>query len=599
MRSVLGLLALLLLIGIVAAFLIARDSSDGDGTGTADDDGHGTLRRVFVYSLVLLGAVLTASGLSGILRVVLEGLGGTTLVSESDRGLALGLSLTVVGLPVWLLAWRAAQRDAGTSPAERRSSGRRMYLAAVRLISLGVAVPYAVQTGLWLVGEDPYGAEALSRTVVWGLVWAYHERLAREVPFGGEGTHRVDRVEVYLAAAAGFALLATSVGGLLALSLEAIYESWVGVASLVGGAIGPDLRTAAVGAVVGGALWGWHWTGVARRDAGSTAWLLHLFLVGVLSGTATVVVSGSVLLHSLLAWALGAAEVSAAGHFDVVPSAVAGLLVGAAVWGYHRAVLREVADVDRLDVDRARGWSGPERIYRYLMTAAGMLTSAGGIVTIVMVGLDLAVPGRTVVSAGGGPRDVVAVGLTLLLIGVPLWAWSWTAVQRRARTEPSERNTLARRVLIFGAFGIAIVTTVVASSVLLFELFDAVLAGELTTRLIEERRWSIALLLTAGAVSVHYGLVLREDRARAPTEETRVRLRQVVLVAPRAHEVAEILRGQLDAEVTAWDRRDVGGGEPAAVDIDGALGSLSRLSVPRALVVVEEDGTFRAIPLSG
>lgn len=588
----LGLLPLLLVIGVVIAVLVARGGSDGDSATTADD-GHGTLRRVFVYSLVLLGAVLTASGLSGILRVGLESFGGSTLVSETDRGLALGLSLTVVGLPVWLLAWRTAQRDVGASPTERRSFGRRLYLAAVRAISLGVAVPYAVETGLWLVGEDPYGAAALARMVVWGLLWAYHERVASEVPFGGERTHRVDRVEVYLAAAAGFALLATSVGGLLAGSLGAIYERLVGVASLVGGGIGPELRTAAVGAVVGGALWGWHWSVVARRDAGSTGWFLHLFLVGVLSGTVTVVVSGSVVLHRLLAWSLGATDVDAARHFDVVPSAVAGLLVGIAIWGYHRAVLREAGEAGD-----AGGWSGPERIYRYLMTAAGMLTSAGGIATIVMVGLDLAVPGRTVVSAGGGPRDVIAVGLTLLLIGVPLWAWSWTVVQRQVRTEPSERNALARRVLIFGAFGVAIVTTVVALSVLLFELFDAVLAGELAARLIEEQRWSIALLLTAGAVSVHYGLVLREDRMQAPAEEAAVRLRQVVLVAPRADGIADGLRGRLDAEVTAWERRDVGDDEPAAVDVDAVLGSLTRQSAPRAMVIVEEDGTFRAIPLS-
>lgn len=560
--------------------------------GDGDSDGRGTLRRVFVYSLVLLGAVLTASGLSGILRVALESLGGTALVSESDRGLALGLSLTVVGLPVWLLAWRAAQRDAGASPTERRSFGRRLYLAAVRAISLGVAVPYAVQTGLWLVGEDPYGAEALSRMAVWGLLWAYHERLAGELPFGGGRTHRVDRIEVYLAATAGFALLATSVGGLLALSLEEIYELWVGVESLVGGGIRSELRTAAVGAVVGGALWGWHWSVVARRDTGSTGWFLQLFLVGILSGTTTVVVSGSVVLHRLLAWSLGAADTGAGSHFDVVPSAVAGLLVGIAAWGYHRSVLVEVGDVDG-------GWSGPERIYRYLMTAAGMLTAAGGIATVVMVGLDQVVTGRTVVSAGGGPRDAVAVGLTLLLIGVPLWAWAWNAVQNRVRAEPSERNALPRRVLIFGAFGVAIVTTVVALSVLLFELFDAVLVGELAARLIEEQRWNIALLLTAGTVSVHYGLVLREDRAQAPAEETVERLREVVLVAPRAHEVAESLRGRLDAEVTAWQRRDVGDGGSATVDVDAALASLTRLSAPRAVLIVEEDGTSRAIPLSG
>lgn len=548
-----------------------------------------TLRRAFVYSLVLLGAVLTASGLSGILRVTLETFGGTTLVSETDRGLALGLSLTIVGLPVWALAWRAAQRGSDESPIERRSLGRRLFLAAVRAIALSIAVPYAIQTGRWLIGVDPNGAEALARTIVWGLLWASHERVAAEVPFGSEHTQRIDRIEVYLAATAGFGLLAVSVGDLLGRSLQAVYELLVGIEALVDGGLEPGLRTVVVAAVVGAAVWMWHWLRVARRDTGSTGWFVYLFLIGVLSGTAAAVVSGSIVVHRILAWVLAATEGPAATHFAVVPAALAGLLVGVATWGYHRAVLRETETAD------GAAWSGPERVYRYLVTAAGMLTTAAGVATILMVGLDLAVPGRRVIAAAGGLRDVVAVGLTLLLIGVPLWGWSWLRVQRQALARPSERATLARRVLIFGAFGVAIITTVVASSVLLFEVFGALLAGELAARLIEEQRGSIALLLTAGAVSVHYGLVLREDRARAPDETPSSALGHVVVVAPRSGELAGTLRQRLGVTVTAWDRTDLD--DPAPADADATVAALRELDVRRAMAIVEQDGTSRVIPL--
>ncbi len=590
---VLGLLPLLVIVAVIVAVVVARERSNGAG-GADGDDGHGTLRRVFVYSLALLGAVLTASGLSGVLQAALEPLGGPALVSETERGLALGLSLTVVGLPVWVLAWRAAQRDTERSVREWRSLGRRLHVAAVRAIALSVAVPYALRTGLWLVGDEPYDAGAVARLLVWSALWAYHERVAAEVPIGSEHTRRVDRIEAYLAATAGVALLAVALGSILSRSLGSLYALAVGTQLLVEGApLEVGLRSATVVAVVGAGLWWWHWVVVGRRDAGSTGWLGYLFLVGVLSATATALVSGSVLLHSVLAWVLDATDDAAAVHFEVVPSAAAGLAVGIAVWGYHRAVLGE----SQAAVEAA--WSGPERTYRYLVAAAGMLTTAGGIATVLMVGLDLVVPGRTIVQAPGGVRDVVAVGLTLLLIGVPLWASSWSSVQRHVRDDPSERTALARRVLIFGAFGVAIVATVVALSVVLFELFDALLAGEVSADLIEEQRWAIALLLTAGVVSVHYGLVLREDRAEAPPEAVAVRLSQVIVVAPRAHALADQLRSRLEVKVTAWERQDA---EPAALpdeELDDLTVRLRQVGAARALVIVGDDGQVQLVPLSG
>ncbi|MFN2556818.1 MAG: DUF5671 domain-containing protein [Nitriliruptorales bacterium] len=588
---VLRLLPVLVVVSIVIVVLVVRQRSDGT-SGAEAGRSHHTLRQVFLYSSSLLGALLTASGLSGVLRVALETFGGRTLVSESERGLALGLSLTVVGLPVWVLSWQAAQRDVQRAFSERNSPARRLYLAALRGVTLTVAVPSAIRSGLWLVGAEPYEARAVAWLLVWGVLWAYHERVAAEVPFGSEHTRRIDRAEVYLAAMVGIALLAVALAGILARSLATLYDAAAGTQTLLAGHPLPfELRPPLVAGAVGAGLWWWHLLLVGRRDVASKAWFVYVFLVGVLSGTVTAVVSGSVLLHRLLAWVLQANHEAATIHFDVVPSALAGLTLGLALWGYHRALLGE------FEPTSPGVWSGPERVYRYLVAAAGMLTAAGGIATVLMVGLDLAVPGRTLIQAPGGVRDVIAVGLTLLIIGVPLWSRFWYSIQQRVRDARSERTALARRVLIFGAFGGAIITTVVALSILLFELFDALLSGMLRADLIEEQRWSISLLLTAGAVSVHYALVLREDRAEAPEEAPALTLRELIVVAPQPGSLAVQLRRRLDVQVTAWRRPDIDASALGEGDLDEIVVRLRQVHTARALLIVGMGGEVELVPL--
>jgi hypothetical protein len=600
-----ALLVVVVLVGVIVAVAVARDRA-GDAATSDGAGGHNTLRRVFVYSLALLGAVLTASGLSGALRVALATFGASALVRDTDRALALGLALTLVGLPVWMLAWRAAGRQVERSVGERWTRGRRLHLNAVRIIALGVAIPAAVQTGLWLVAVEPYDAGPLARLLVWGALWAYHECVAGEVAFGSERTRRSDRVEVYVAATAGFALLASSIGRILTRSMEAVFDVVARSDVLIEGAsLGFELRSAVAGAVVGVAVWWWHWFAAGSRDAGSVGWFVYVFLVGVLSGTVTAVISASILLHRVLAWALAATEQPASLHFDVVPQALAALAVGIAVWGYHRAALREAlgpsAERGKASVSEPEGgdqiWSGPERIYRYLVTAAGMLTAAGGVATILTVGFDLTVPGRTLIEAPGGVRDVVATGVTLLLVGAPLWAVFWQVVQRQVQHHPAERTALARRILIFGAFGAAIIVAVVALSILLVELLEALLSGQVSATLIEEQRWSIGLVLTAAAVSVHYGLVLREDRAAAPSIPPPVEPRHIVVVVPRSAELAGRLGERLDAGVTVWERDDLTVERMPDALVDTIANDVAATAAQRVIVIVEEDGTVRSLPL--
>lgn len=570
-------------------------------TGRADageDRGNSTMRRTFVHLLALVGLLLAAAGAAGLLRVALELLAGPALADDTAGGLALGLSLLVVGLPVWLLAWTAARRQAGRGPADARSLPRRLFLAAVRATALAIAVPHAYELGSWLLGVAPYDPAPLARVVVWTLVWASHERIAREVPFGSRDTGRLDRVYVYLVSTIGLVLLAGGVGTVLTRSLERVYDRLVRPDAVLIDA-GPGLRTAVLGVVIGGALWWWHWGVRARGDREATGWHVHLFLVGVLGGAATTVIGASQLIHRLVAWLLFAVDEGLGDHFAAIPGAVATLVVGTVIWRYHRAVVRERAP--------AGAWTGPERAYHHLVVAVGLLTTAGGVATVLTFGMELLLPARTLVESADLGRRALAAGLTLLLVGVPLWASGWGRVQRVARANPRERRSAARRALILGAFGLGTLTSVGALGTLLFVTLEALFSGGFTLRVLAHQRWSVALVLTAGAVSAHYGLVLREDRRLAPEPEAApppTALDRITVVAPRPHLLARQLAADLDVAVETWLRRDVGGSAPqpdeesdAVIDLDALDARLRQLDARQALVLVTATGAWEVIPV--
>jgi hypothetical protein len=565
-------------------------------TDRAEHDDRATLRRLFVHALALLGLLLSASGAAGLLRLVLERFGEPQLAGDTASGLAMGLALLLVGLPVWVLAWRAAQRQTAGDPDEVRALARRLFLVLARAVALVVVLVHVFDVGAWLLGATAYDAAALARVLVWLTVWGYHERVTTELPFGAPGTGRLDRAYVYLTATVGLLLLGGGAGTLLARTLQAAYDQLVRPADvLVGGS--PELRPAVVAVVVGAALWWWHWGVRGRGDRHATGWHVQLFLVGVLGGAAVTVVGASHLIYLVVLWLLFAVDEALVAHFAALPLALSTLAVGNVVWGYHRAVVRERAP--------SGTWTGPERVYQHLLVAVGMVTTAAGAATVLTFGLEALLPARTLVETADLGRRELATGLTLLLVGVPLWWTSWTRIERVVHGNPRERRTTPRRALIFGAFGLTTLVAVGALGRLLFVLFEALFSDRLRVEILAEERWSVALVLVAGAIAGHYGYVLREDRRASPAEEPAglpVALERITVLAARPGELARQLAADLGIEVDAWARHDlvapnsVLDEEGTVIDLEAVTAHLRRLDVAEALVLVSPD-TWEVIPL--
>ena len=591
-----GLIPLLVL-GLIVWGIVAlvRRSREGE---EETDPGIGTVRRLFIYGFALLGVVLSAWGLSLLVAGLLDAVAsGADVIAEEDTGVALGIALTVVGVPVWAAFWLAGQRSLRRHPVEQRSQLRRAYFALVRAAALATVMANGFQALEWVFGVAEFDGQPWGWLLVWGGVWLLHQRLvAAEAALSYE-TRLLDRVYLYFGAVVGLGAIASGLGGVIAQALFAAYEALFLEEAV--GDLDPrweNLRSAFALALVGGAAWYWHWIRQARHDARTTLWHVYLFLWGILGGVVVAVVGSAFALFAALEWALDASDGSAAEHFEDLPAAFAAVIIGVAGWGYHRLVQREHGAIG--------GISEPERVYRYLVAAAGLVTLAGGLTALLVLGIEGLTPEADVLRESGWWRSPLAAVLTLIAIGAPLWLYYWFGLQRAIATgDRHARAALSRRVFIFGVFGVAGLVALTDLVFVLFRLLEATLEGALRQDTVFDVRWSIAIVLSAGAVSAYYWLVLREDQraiaalSPAPAEPRTGRTQVVLLAGANGATIAAELERR-GVQVRQWRRTDEAA--PAApieaAQVAALCERVATVEGEHILVVVHGDGDAEVLP---
>jgi hypothetical protein len=564
-----------------------------------EDPGIGTVRRLFIYGGSLGGAFMGASGLALLVGGLVDLIGpGDIVIGEEDTTLALALSLTIVGAPVWGLFWWAGERSVRDHPVERRSLTRRAYANVVRAASLVVVLVASIGVVSMLLGIEDFNGEPWGWALVWSGLWLIHDRRRRAEPAPSDETRLLDRLYLYFGSVLGLAVMAPALGGVVYAALRSAYDAAFVDSAVAGETVWEDMRSALALFVVAAPVWYWHWARHALRDAETALWRTYLFLFGVLGGVVAALVGTGGALYLVLAQVLDATDEGAAEHFEVLPGFATAVIVGAAVWGYHRVTQRELAPA-------LAERSEPERVYCYLISAAGLATLATGLVTVFVLAVEALTPDADVVRESGWWREWLAAALTFLLMGAPLWLWYWSDVQRHVRRAPAtERPAPSRRVFIFAVAGVSVLTATINLVMVLFQILQGLLEGQLTQNEIYDARWNIAFVLTTGAIGVYYWLVLREDRssiallgpAVAPT-----RRKLVFLVAPAR--VSSDLAPRLERfgdRVTRWQRLDLeAGGTPFSDDEVAALHDrIDSFDAERVMVLVNEDGTVDVVPFA-
>lgn len=493
-----GLLSMAMTVAMVVG--IVRLAS-GHQPGTPVDLRETVARGVRLL-LLLSVVVMTAEGVAGLIGELRIG-GGGDLVRDPTT-FARSAAFCIVGAPVLLGLGSWTRRRLRTDPDEVRSGGWGAYLAVATTLALVMAAASGFEVVRWTLGGQAPGTTAVGRVLVWTPVWILHWRLA------GQHPTTPGRLPFHLLAGSAFGLALVGVGSglLLASALRTLYDG-----AFLDPMIRPaarDLSENAAAALVGAAVWAWHWLMHARRRRDTTGWHGLVLLVGVLGSLITAVVGAARVLHAVLQWTLGdPGDAGAAAHFIALPSALATAVVGTAGWAYHRSVLG----------GRGPG-EGPSRddvarVHDYLSAAVGLVVTAVAAAMAVAALFERAA-GAAVVHRRADVANLLVLAATLALVGVPVWWRAWGAAEREAAADPSELSSVPRRVFIFlllGAGAAAALVTAVITTVILVEALTTGRLGRITVHRV---RIPAAVLLATAAVAGQHVRILRRDRAAEP-----------------------------------------------------------------------------------
>lgn len=562
MSVVVLVLVLALIVGVVVwvSHAAGRPGKEGPAPG-----GEATLRRLFLYALLLTTALVVAIGASGLLQELFS----RSLIRDDAVAVARDLAFIVVGAPVYWLLWSSISRRLRTSEEERGAIGWGLYVGGAQLVAMVVTMTAAAELGTvaWEGGGSVLSE--LGRLVVWASVWGWHWYLLRSEALS---PRMLSRLPLYLGSAAGLLPFAFGTGALLTRLGDDAYQRLFRDYVLVAGA--SPIPRAVSWAVIGALAWWWYWIRHARDLERSAAWHTYTLLLGVAGALAAALAAAGGALYLGLIWLFARPVEGAASHFGDIPSQLAVGLVGLVVWAYHRSLVAGSREVFATE---------PGRAYRYLVSAAGLLAAGAGVATVLTALLQaLRRP-----LAGGGPLDTLLAGVTLLVVGIPVWWPTWRRIQAGVSRNPTQEvHSGVRRIYLVALFGAGGVVALVTLIIIAYSLFQILLGGDPFGDFADRSATALGLLAATGAVAGYHWTIWRADHILAPATP-RHGPRSVLLVAgENADRIAGALRADTGTHVTVWHR--IGDGD-GSLGLAEAARTLATLEGERVVVVEEGD----------
>ncbi|MEM7032270.1 MAG: DUF5671 domain-containing protein [Chloroflexota bacterium] len=209
------------------------------------------------------------------------------------------------------------------------------------------------------------------------------------------------------------------------------------------------------------------------------------------------------------------------------------MIVLGALWFYHYQVVRDEARHTPITTVG----SIVRRIYILGFSAAGLTMVTLGLIELVrwfMFLLD-----DVIISDSAVDVDL-AVAIIRLIIGLPVWLIFWYQAQRlfNQRSE-AERDSILRKIYLYGAVFVGVVGTVASGTTILAGLFQSLLG--LTTE--GDIRVPLSIIIGMLLLWGFHAILLREDEKRLPEASQQKGVRRLYLYLVAGVGLAVLLTG--------------------------------------------------------
>ncbi len=552
------------------------------------------VRRIYFYTLTLISILMIAFGVVQTSTFILEGIFGESLTGAPPERAAIGISLIIVGTPLWFIHWRIVNTNAKTNITERLSGIRQFYIYALLVISMAIVTDAMLTILASIFQLDDLSFYHICVLPVFVLIWFYHWQLQDKERSNTLEWSVLRTVYIYGFTLVGLLLLSTGTGVLIQNLLKSLIEEFAGnnlilqePHSLWQRGIGQALCAM----IAGGIIWSLHWLIFARKELSNILASLYLYFVALLGGGIPIIASCIILLQALLGALMGTDPDQNGNSSTFYSSVLSSLAIGGAILSYHWWYIR------RQELTPQSGQINSSAVFYHSYVFIGVLVLGSGVALSINTILsfftgynDIALP------SSGALKGMSSISITLILVGTVVWAYSWRQVQSNWITVTQGYYT-ARRTYIFSILGISILTAVVSLATLLFLLLKDLLSAQFTTGTVEAINPSISILITLAPI-IGYHIILKRQQESlnqvSSTSKPRNRKRILILVPNDDQNFATTLERALGYPVARVNWVDEGAAAQSLenIDLDDLVSGIEQ-SVGAGVILIPEPGGIR------
>jgi hypothetical protein len=532
--------------------IIAATRYKGTSHSESGAEGMSSPRRVWLYLIALISLGIFAAGMGQLLNLLfdvtiigssLTQVGGTTF---HEQQLSLGLAMTVIGGPLWFFFWRAVQRRVKGNEMEIGAAIRKLFLNLILIVTAFIMITSASDFLRWLLAGAQvadFSPSVLAMVIVAGIIWIYHWRISERESHPSSIAKTFRRWYVYILAAFGLIWLTL---GIVLLINNAVVHLPVWANTLVRGQFWNDTAQMSIAQILlGGLVWYFHWFHTARGDFDSTLRQVYFYLLTIAGGAIMTLTASTILIYRFFMWVFRGAPVSNSPQFQFLGWAVPTIIVGLAIWGYHRRLAQEEAG--RVQEKR----QSAQRVYFYLMSFLGLGTLVAGLSMLFGIFVDLIInaAGTSLTVTTGWWRTQLSLCLALLIVGVPLWLYYWNSILKRVQIGGiSEGRAISRRIFVYVIVGTSIVLLAADLVNIIYQILNGALQNNFGINVLRNSKWSLQTLIVAAPLLWYHWQVLRADQHRG-AEAAVVRRAVTFLTDDRSGDLSSRLESKLGFKI--------------------------------------------------
>ena len=474
-----------------------------------------SIRRLYFYLVAFISIEVVLWGLVGLLRSIAE----DTLSGGADA-LAQALALILVGVPIFLIHWMWVQRASARDEEEKTATLRAVFFYAILLATLIPVLQnllsfidrLLVQGAGLGVGRafslfrEQTLADNLIAIVMNGIVAAYFWNILRgewaTLP-DKENFTEVRRLYRYLWMLYG--LLMTVFGA------QQVLRFLLYVPGDVLGELGREIMVNGVALLlIGTPVWVYSWrliqdALVDPAEMGSTLRLGILYLLA-LGGVITVITVAWNIVNTFLLLLLGQDLTFRDAWRGISGPLSIGIPLGA-VWAYYGYWLKRHIEATGDTVRQA----ALKRLYYYILSFLGLVVLFVGVATLIAFVIDAAI------SLAFSTGSNLAIPLSSILVGLPLWLATWRPMQAEAVSTGElgdhARRSLIRKAYLYLVLFVSVIGGMATAVGLVYILLRVVLTRDVDNDFANTLLNLIQLLFLFGVVLIYHLNVLRMDGA--------------------------------------------------------------------------------------